>query len=967
MWSHALPVLLLTLWMSEPPTAATPSSADAPAVIDFDRQIAPILSAHCVGCHSQSRHEGNLLLDRPSGITAESDSGHAVIPAKSGESLLIERAASDDPDYRMPPATHPALKPDQVDLLRKWVDAGAKWPEGKVLAESAKADQSWWSLQPLRSQPVPQPNNPPAGWDKSPIDRYVLATMREKGLEPSPPADRRTLIRRAYFDLIGLPPSPEEVAAFVNDPAADAYERLIDRLLASPQYGERWGRHWLDVIRFGESNGFEQNHLRDNAWPFRDYVIRSFNEDKPYDRLVAEHLAGDQLDPGNPQVEVGTGFLVAGPFDSVGNQDPVAAAQIRSNTLDDIITATGSAFLGLTIHCARCHDHKFDPIKTADYYRLQSALAGVQQKPRPLASEKERADRVAQTRTIDIQIRAVDKQLAPLKKEIADRIAKVGRESILARYPRPPVSSRGVEEVFPAISAKYVRLSISHCDNPHRAAEIDEIDVWTDGPASRNVALARLGSKATASSTRRPSTNADVFQARNLIDDDLSRRWIAESPQSEIVIELPKAETIHRVFWSSDREGGFAKTGRPISEKYTLRVSLDGKEWTEVASNEGRRPSTPQWEEQLLREAVESAEEQAERTRLEQQRADLANRRLAIPELPLAWIGKFTQPSATFVSLGGDPQKQGEAIVSSSLTTLEKVVPTYELKADAPEGKRRLALAEWITNKSNPLTPRVLANRIWHYHFGRGIVATPSDFGFGGSAPSHAELLDWLANQLHEQDWHLKPLHRLIMTSKTYQQASNFDEAKGQIDADAVYLWRYPPRRLEAESIRDTLLSIAGKLDLRPDNPGGPGFQLYTYTVDNVATYIPLDSVGPETYRRSVYHQNVRAVKVDLLAEYDCPDPSLAAPRREVTVSPLQALTMQNHSFILDMAKSLETRLQREAPQDSSSQVKRGFQLAFGRDPDAAELKASTDLIAKHGLFLFCRSLINANEVIYVY
>ena len=446
-------------------------------------------------------------------------------------------------------------------------------------------------------------------------------------------------------------------------------EKLIDRLLASPHYGEQWGRHWLDVVRFGESRGFERNEIIDNAWPFRDYVIRSLNEDKPFDVLVREHLAGDVIGKDQPGVEVGVTFLVGGPYDDVGNQDAAQAAQIRANTIDEMIRATAEAFLGLTVGCARCHDHKFDPVLQRDYYGLYATFAGVYHGSRAVATAEQRQAR--------------DEALRPLN-ENRDRLTKQ----------------------LAALDAAIDKLSQQQADLNRQLAEVN----------------------------------------------------------------------------------------RQIN---------------------------------------------------------------AVPPLPTWWVGEFKPITDKFqVFLGGDPQRRGAEVVPASLSALDAVAPPYRLSDDAAEGQRRLQLAEWITYPDNPLTPRVLANRIWHYHFGTGIVETPSDFGYMGGRPTHPELLDWLARQIQQHGWRLKPLHRQILLSETYRQSSAFRADAAAVDADSRYLWRFPPRRLAAEEIRDTMLSVAGKLDPKM---GGPGFRLYRYLQDNVSTYIPLDEHGPETYRRAVYHQNARA------------------------------------------------------------------------------------------------------------
>jgi len=349
---------------------------------------------------------------------------------------------------------------------------------------------------------------------------------------------------------------------------------------------------------------------------------------------------------------------------------------------------------------------------------------------------------------------------------------------------------------------------------------------------------------------------------------------------------------------------------------------------------------------------------------IDRELADVNRRIAAVPTLSDWWVGTFRQPAGPFhIFIGGSPQRRGDPVTAGSLSTLSRVAKGYRLPASAPEGQRRLALAKWIVEKQNPLTPRVLVNRLWHYHFGTGIVATPSDFGFMGGRPSHPMLLDWLARQLHTSGWRLKPLHRLIMLSQTYRQASGYRSAAAKVDGDSRLLWRFPPRRLSGEEIRDTVLEIAGKLNLKE---GGPGFRLYRYVQDNVATYIPRDHFGPETFRRAVYHQNARAARIDLMTEFDSPDCAFATPRRTATTTPLQALTLMNHSFTLEMAAALAERLKQDAGLKPSAQVERAFELAFSRSPDKSETTAAVGLIQKYGLRAFCRALLNASELIYL-
>jgi hypothetical protein len=643
-------------------------------------------------------------------------------------------------------------------------------------AKAGQPEERWWSLRPLASSEPPS-EGILADWSANPIDRFIYARLAAAGLQPNSQADRRTLIRRVSYGLTGLPPSPDEVETFVQDPAPDAYEKLVDRLLASPRYGEHWGRHWLDVVRFGESTGFEVNHVVDNAWPFRDYVIQSLNEDKPFDRLVMEHLAGDALAPGDPDVEAGLTFLVCGPVDIVGNSDAAQAAQIRADTVDEIIRATSEAFLGLTIGCARCHDHKFDPISQNDYYRLYATFAGVYHDDRMVA---------------------------------------------------PPEALR------------------------QREAKLAELE-----------------------SQKKPL----------------------------------------------------------LEEVKTCKAS--GEDDKRIAELESRI-------------------------------AELDKQIAALPSVPSLRVGRFEQPATPqHVFEGGDATRKGDEVPAASISTLGEVATAYELPSDALEKDRRLALARWIVADDNPLPPRVLVNRLWHHHFGTGIVATPSDFGTMGQPPTHPELLDWLARQLLADGWKLKSLHKLIVTSQTYRQSSAYRADAAHVDADARLLWRFPPRRLAAEEIRDTMLLLAGKLDERR---GGPGFRLYEYTRDNVATYTPLETFGPETYRRSIYHQNARASVIDLLTDFDAPDCAFSNSRRITTTTPSQALALMNHRFTIDMCEAFAARLANETGNnDATAQVQRAFEVAFTREPDATELAAAAALVKEHGLPAFCRALLNANESIYVH
>lgn len=861
----------------------------------------------------------------------------------------------------------------------------------QVIAESAdlrdefsvttdrRGGYDWWSLQPL------QDSEPPAAsdaWAKHPIDRFVVDRLMKMGLSPSIPASSEVLLRRATYDLTGLPPTLEEAASFLKACLEEtgeegvvgdhAYEALLDRLLTSPHYGEQWGRHWLDVARFGESTGFEVNHLIDNAWQYRDYVIESFNADKPFDVFVREQLAGDSVGPGDPAIEVGLTFLVAGPTDIVGNQDPKEAAQIRANTIDEMIRATGEAFLGLTVGCARCHDHKFDAISQKDYYRWYATFSGVRHGDRDVGSDADHAARKEALKPLEEDKRTFEKTRDELIATIMSR-AEERADYYEAKWTRPPVDRMGTEEVFPPVDAKFVRLVVEgRDDNPNARTgyRIDEFEVWTED--KRNVAASSLGGSARGKS-RAPEDFEDAYRVDLVNDGKYGARWIAAG--SELLIEFEEVSRVHRVVFSSDRMGAVSSdSGESVFVgEYRVEVSMDGNTWQEVVNSYDRRPARKSQRRHRQLDEETTPDETAKLADLRASIAAVNSKISAVPRLPRLRVGTYREvEEPTHVFLGGDPQRKGERVSVSSMETLSAVVKEYEIPEDGLERDRRLALAEWLTTKTNPLPPRVMMNRLWHYHFGKGIVDTPSDFGFMGGQPIHPELLDWLAREFinpkilptDDQAWRLKRMHKLIMTSMTYRQGSAYRSSQAAKDQDSRYLWRFPTRRLRSEEIRDTMLAISGKLDTRM---GGPGFRLYRYLRDNVSTYVPLDNFGPETYRRSVYHQNARAARIDLMTDFDGPDCALSTPRRSTTTSPLQALTLLNHTFTMDMAGHLAARIEREAANTTpDSQVELAFRLALGREVTTDEKAESTIFLTTHGLRALCRGLLNSNELVYL-
>jgi hypothetical protein len=862
-------------------------------------------------------------------------SGAVVEPGKATASLLYQYVR----DKKMPPKK--ALAAAEVDLLRRWLDAGARW-EGPALTvprqASGRAGKEWWSLQPIKRPTPPRVSRP--AWIRNPIDAFIMAALDARGLRPNAETDRRTFIRRVTVDLIGLLPTPGEVDAFLNDKSPNAYGKLVDRLLASPHYGERWGRHWLDVVRFAESHGYEMNTLRMNAWPYRDYVIRAFNEDRPYARFVLEQLAGDAVGKGDPQVEAATGFLVGGTHDLVGNATKEGQLQQRMDDLYDMVSTTGSAFLGLTVNCARCHDHKFDPILQKDFYGLQAVFSGVVHAERPIA--------MGNTREKRLEIARLRDRLARITREIDDREPLAGAAGTAAR--RAPVQPRRNVDRFTPVEARYVRFVIEATTDGIQPC-IDELEIYSVEPAARNVALASRGARATASSVL---PGVAIHNIEHLNDGQYgnSRSWISnEAGKGWVQIELSRRSRIDRVVWGRDREGKF--TDR-LPRDYRIEVSVDGKSWKKVAGSWDRLP---------YRKGVAARTNPAREEKLramEALREDLEKRLADLEKPRLIYAGTFQKPERTYLLKRGDPLQPLGAVAPSAVRSVGRPLGVEERASDT---ERRIALAKWIADPKNPLPARVMVNRLWHYHFGAGLVRTPSDFGYNGDRPSHPQLLDWLAAEFQANGGRLKPLHKLIVLSRTYRQTSRANAAAQKVDAGGRLLWRYPPRRLEAEAVRDAMLQVSGSLDRRM---GGPGYHLWEYS-GYVIVFKPKAKLGPPEFRRMVYQFKPRTQQDETFGVFDCPDATLTMPRRNVSTTALQALNLLNGTFVQDQSERFASRLRKDVGDEPAQQVQRAFLLAFGRDPTAVEAQAAEKLVKAHGLALLCRALYNANEFVYVH
>jgi hypothetical protein len=906
---------------------------------------------------------------------------------------------------------------------------------------------NWWSFQPARRRAVPKiALGDGHSTLANPIDAFIQSKLGELKLRPSPPADRVTLIRRVTYDLTGLPPSPEAIRAFVADVSPEAYDQLVDRLLASPHYGERWARHWLDVVHFGETHGYDKDKLRPNAWPYRDYVIRSFNQDKAYSRFVEEQLAGDVLYPDEPDGILALGFIAAGPWDFVGHvelpESKTDGLIARYNDRDDMVMTVMATLQSFTVHCARCHDHKFDPITQKDYYGLQAVFAGVDranrpydpdkltlQKRRALESEKKSVE--ARQRELQEvlahrsspQSQRLDQEISDVRRKL-DRDAKPGAKSPSNGYhshiePEPSVTKWVQVDLGRSVALDEVRLvparPTDFPDTPGFGFPVRfKVELSDDEQFTKSALLADY----TSADFKNPGDNPLLLPVRGGQASDGTTPVSSPQPPGDAIRYIRVTATR---LWERTRDYVFALAelqafadGTNVSRgsAVTAHDSIEAGRWAmknlvdgyssrarleDVARTPAMRAERTRLEAEARRlgaerqrvlESLVPSDVKAESTRLESRLAELNKALASLPEPKLVYAaanefkpeGSFHSPKGTrpvYLLTRGDVQRPQELMVPAALAAVPGPNPTFALPADHPEGSRRAALAQWLTDARNLQTRRSIVNRVWQYHFGRGIVETPNDFGHMGALPTHPELLDWLAFWFLDHGESLKQLHQLMVTSATYRQISqppapspgrstdreNWEQAATR-DADNRYLWRMNRTRLDAECIRDAMLLISGRLDLRM---GGPSDRQFYFKDDHspVYDYTRFDVDSPAGARRSIYRHIVRSVTDPFMDCLDSADPSQLVARRNTTLTALQALATLNNPFVLRQCEHFAGRLG-QLSQEVPAQVDAAYWLALGRPPTAEEKSRLGAYARKHGLANACRVLFNSSEFMFV-
>jgi len=976
--------------------AACPGRAGAadPAATFHDR-VEPILARRCLGCHSHAagRMEGNLALDWKSGWSTGGDRGPAILPGSPDGSLLVRAVRHVDPDLRMP---DDKLPDEELAILEAWVRDGAVDPR---VAEPVAADAAvdWWSLRPLVAPPIPEGAGP-----GNPIDAFLDARLAAEGLPTVPEADRRAFIRRVSIDLHGLPPTPEEVAAFIADEAPGAHERLVDRLLASPRFGERMARHWFDGIHFADSHGFEHDVFRPNAWPYRDWVIGAFNDDLPWATFIRAQLAADAVFPDDPASFPALGFLGAGTYDH--SAAATAPKSFENLDRDDMVTQVMSGLASTTANCARCHAHKFDPVSQEDYYSLQAVFAGIGkgeidwEPDAPVAAARKRWQGVARQAAsapetllesaellaivadweAGSRARSVWTQLSPatFTSAFGTELERLDDGSILCGGPTPEkevitVTLRGPQALITAIRLDLLTDDSLPVKGPGRAPNgnlhLSEFAVRLF-PAGVKPAGATIA-RATA------DFNQEGWTLEHALDGNDATAWgihpeegkphhavfvlaapIALGPDDAFAVVLRQvhggAHTIGRFklsVTSGDPDGAIAL---PAAAEEALATPAEARTKAQQAA---------------LAAAILASRARAELAKLPPPRKLYAAATTAVNERGTI---TFDKPREIHVLKRGDLSQPQAIVGPGALSAIAGVESRFDLPPGAPESARRAALAEWFVDERNPLTWRSIANRVWQWHFGRGLCDTPGDFGRMGSPPSHPELLDWLAAEIRRTG-SLKAIHRLVCTSRAYRRGSEVSPELFARDPDNRLLARMSRQRLDAESFYDGVLLASGRLD---DTRGGPAVAHFSQRpgaqLTPILDYDAFDWDSPGATRRSIYRVVWRGIPDPLFDALDFPDLGLLAPTRGFSVSPLQSLVLANNRFVLHHARHLANRAAAAAPDPTTdtpeARVGRMVQWAWQREPTSEERAELVGLADRHGLEAVARALFNADDFLFV-
>jgi hypothetical protein len=971
----------------------------------YREQIKPLLLSRCSSCHGPEKQEGGLRFDRASSLQRGGDSGNTLVAEKLEQSELWKRILSTGED-RMPPEGD-RLSPQQQELIKTWIIDGI--PGLKLAASQEEKDPrlNHWAWQPIKRPAIPELLPGTSDSLSNPIDAFIGDQLWRNGFSFSREANITVLLRRLSLDLRGLPLSPDELEYYQSqsDPQF-AYSQAVDRWLNDPAYGERWARHWLDISHYADTHGFERDQRRDNAWRYRDYVIDSFNGDRPYDEFVRQQVAGDVVPSANTESVLASGFLAAGPYDFVGQEETrsmVLRRAARADDLDDMVTQVMTAFCGVTIHCARCHDHKLDPITQNEYYALTAVMAGVRRADRPIHPE--------QLERHEAEHKRLREKIAGLQSEIARRRGQglqladvVGGGDGFGRGQ----FGNGVDPASGKSKIDKRGFLENVVVNQFHRSEIAGIDgvLIPDGgqlAPENKVTISSTGLTISVPDTSGQAWDAIRFGPVNSqhsntlagIDFSKDHQLLGIHANAAITFDLRQLQSstskpfnrfsasvgyfgqtpLHGasvyVYLDGQMMSSFENIGRDDGVlSLSFPIAKENRFLTLMATDSGNGIAhdqicfiDPVLESESTPESGNSEREQIA-NELRQLHKDLqqAQEDRKLLKEPDRFYGVRSGDLQEIRRLRrGNPEDPLELVMPGSISCLP--LDGQLTDTQASDGERRIALANWLTHLNNPLTARVIVNRLWHYHFGRGLVETPSDFGLGGSQPSHPLLLDWLASELIEHRWSIKHIQRLICSSTTYRQSSTYNEKAFQVDSNNRLLWRRSPQRLDAESLRDAILSVSGCIDRRFH---GPGYRDFDYQEEYAPVYRYIPATRPDLWRRTIYRFVVRTTTHQFLATLDCPNAANLTPVRDRTTTPLQALALLNNEFMRSQADLFANRLRSECPEEVTAQISRAFELCFCRQPTLAESQAASKLIASSGLESFCLMLFNANEFFYV-
>lgn len=954
----------VTLLAGLAPVAAV--AAD-PEPVDFSRDIQPLLAKRCVACHGPDTQEGGLRFDDRASAISELESGsRAIVPGKAAESDVLARVTSTDPDLQMPPEG-PRLSPAQVDMLRQWIDEGAEWKEH-------------WAFRPLTQPAVPAhdgADNPPS----NPIDAFIGAGLARRGLPAPQPADRRTLLRRATYDLTGLPPTEQDVRDFLADTSPGAWERVVDRLLASPHYGEKWARHWLDLVRYADTNSFERDGNKPHAWRYRDYVIRSLNDDKPYDRFIIEQLAGDELpDPSNDAL-IATGFYRLGTWDD----EPADRLQSRYDWFDDIVATTGQTFLGLTINCARCHDHKIDPLTQRDYYAMLAffhnitpmGYGGDQVERMIFADASARQAYEAKVADLDRRRDTAQKDVTAIENRFRDAFAKQSVaggdiDDLSFRFYRdtwkqlPTFDDLKPEDVG-AVPSNLFDIAVAPSLRPDSFGYVFEGFLKVPADAEYTFTLD------SDDGARLMIDGRQVLEYDGIHGTGSPRTATVSLPAGRLPIRLDYFQWLHgkglTVAWSGPGFASRSLSASPVADEAEFKLA-------DAIQQHGARL--------LGIEGKKDYDEKVAALEAIKQENIPVDKALVVSE-------RGPRPPETFVFYRGNPHsepKPENRVEPAFPQILEPPAPVISTPvANAKTSGRRTALARWIASPDNPLTARVMVNRIWQHHFGRGIVRSPSNFGYAGDPPTHPELLDWLSVEFINGGWRLKSLHKLILMSQTYQAASTTNADALAKDPLNDTFWRFDMRRLTAEELRDSIHVASAAFN--PKMFGPPVFPDIPAEV-KASQSRPGEGWGhsppEEQARRSIYAKVKRSLVVPLLADFDVADTDTSCPVRFVTTQPTQALGMMNGTFLHAQARVFAERVRKDvrarqtqavdADTETAALVRRAVEIALVRPAGPIEVSDGVALIDRlettdgvgpsRAFELYCLMLLNLNEFAYL-